>query len=316
MLKMTKKLLFIMCALVSTVSLFSEHDNTTEVSGPTNKGFSILYKSPTDKYYVGWLDKRAMISTVFLNHNFDLEETFRIKDAQYPINFSDVFIFFDTRVTKEIQFYRNKYFSIGGAGAATASLYKKEERINNMNYYTYEFAGEFAAYIDIYFQEILDTNLKIRLYPVYHHSTHFVDGYKSSFAQMGGSFEFFGLSAHYYANVNNHSFSPYAGIEATYRYAGNGAPAFKAHIGNDYRFTFSQHYDMSIISGFNVAYIRDNMDVAQLIKNQNHIAVAVGTGVEFHNVVLAAKYRYERGRSATTYYKEQSSIGLEFSTYL
>ncbi len=312
---MKKSIILILACCLFTSMVFTQ-DLGEQKSSTNFNSYKIFEGDPTDKYYVGWLDKRGMVTTLFFNYNFDLEDTFRKRTPSYNFDFSDVFLFVDARIAKDLQFYRNDFFSVGIAGAVTAAIFEKEETINSVNFYTYDFAGEFAAYVDLYLQELLDINMKIRIYPMYHHSTHFVDGYKATFAQMGASYEFFGLSSHYYANIENHSFSPYAGIEATYRHAGNGAPAFKAQIGNDYRLKLSNDYDISYVAGFNLAYIYDNMDLENLIENQDSIAVAVGTGIELHNFIIALKYKYEKGRGATTYFDYQTTVGLEFAILL
>ncbi len=307
----SRRLVIVCVLLYCTTYLFSQELAPTQ----SEKGYSIFELQPEDKYYIGWLDKRGMITTLFFNYNFDLEKTIRTRDPLYNFDFSDVFSYIDTRIAKEIQLYRNPYFSLGIAGAVTAAILEKEQTVNNVNFYTYDFAGEFSAYIDVYMQEILDIDLKFRIYPIYHHSTHFVDGYKSDFADMGASYEFFGLSAHYLQALGKHMFSPYLGLEATYRHAGNGAPAFKAHIGHDYRYALSKKFDTSFITGINVAYIYDYLDIEKLIENQHHIALAIGAGIELHNYILGIKYKYERGRDAATYFAEQSTVGIEFAVY-
>ncbi len=303
------------CIILLLTLIFSLGVYSQDAGNITFDNYSIFENQDSDKYYIGWLDKRAMVTTLFFNYNFDLEDTFRKRTPGYSFDFSDVFLYVDTRIAKEIQFYRNQYFSVGIAGAVTAAIFEKEETINNVNFYTYDFAGEFAAYIDLYLQDLLNVPMKIRVYPMYHHSTHFVDGYKAPFAQMGASYEFFGLSTHYFLDLNNHLLTPYAGLETTYRHAGNGAPAFKVHMGNDYRYKFLNEYDMSFIAGFNVAYIHDYLDLEKLIENQNHYAATIATGIEFHNFVIALKYKYERGRGATTYFDYQNTLGIEFSVF-
>ncbi len=309
--KKNKIIMYVLVVLVSA-SIYAQN---LSLETPEYNTYAIFDLQEQDKYYIGWLDKRGMITTLFFNYNFDLEKAFLMRDPTYNFDFSDVFSYIDTRIAKQIQLYRNQYFSLGAAGAVTAAILEKEQTINNVNFYTYDFAGEFAAYIDVYFQEILSADLKIRIYPIYHHSTHFVDGYKSEFAQMGASYEFFGLSAHYYGEVNKNKFSPYAGIETTYRHAGNGAPQFKAHTGLDYRYEISQRYDIDYIASFNVAYIHDHPDIEMLIDNPNHLAFAIGSGIEFHDYIFAIKYKYERGRDATTYFTEQSTLGIEVAVY-
>ncbi len=307
-----KTIRFSICIIILTffcITFSVSHENNNS----TSKDFSIFTKNPMDKYYTGWLDKRAMVSRVFLNYNFDVVDSFKTRDPNDTFDYSDAFIFFDLRLAKDFTLYRNDYFTVGGFGGMEALMFAKEKRINDISFYVYDFTGEFGPFVDIWLQKCLDVPLKIRIYPYYHQSTHFIDGYKGSFEPMGASYELFGINLYYYENIDNHSFSPYGGIETTYRYAGNGAPAFKIHIGNDYRYSFSETYDINFLFGVNLAYIYDYKDRIGLIQNQNSFASSLGAGVEFHSYILSLKYNYGRGRGATTYYTEQSSVGIDLT---
>lgn len=312
---MLKKLLFL-CVIFTQMWAVQAQNIDTENTDPTYDDFSIFRNHDTDKYYMGWLDSRAMISQAFFNYNFDVTDAFLYRQPDFDFDFSDVWLYVNLRLATELIFYRNEYVSVGGAGAMEALMFSKKERIDDASFYVYGFWGEFAAYTDIWLKPLVGIDMKIRIYPFYHQSTNFVDGYKGDFAPMGASYEFFAITAYYYKNIGKHSFSPYAGIEATYRWAGNGAQAFKAQAGNDYRYSISEKYDINLLVDLNVAYIRDHKDNLNLIDNQNSVAVAAGVGVEFHNFVLGAKYTYGRGRDATAYFADQSALGIELSVFL
>lgn len=322
---MLKKSLLIIFLSILSLSAFTEEItsqtlNKTEsqetLRNTVNEYYPFFLKLPTDKYYSGWMDRRAPNSAVFFNHNFNLSESFFQADPNYPFVFDDVQFFLEGRVASELSIYRNRYFTLGATAAMEALMFQKDQKIGNINIYTYDWYGELSLFFDFWLKPLTGIDLKIRLTPLYHQSSHYVDGYVGIKNKMGNSFEFFGLSLHYNHRFNNHSFSPYGGIEATYRHAGNGVPAVKIHVGHDYRYLISAPLDMNFIYGFNVAYIHDYPDSAGLTHNPNHVAFATAIGIEFHNFRMGLKYRYERGRGATTYFNEQSALGLEISVLL
>ncbi len=291
--------------------LFAQTDNNVMYDD-----FSIFEKDASDKYYSGWLDRRAQVASAFLNYNFDVVDALKERDATDTFDYGDAFIFFDLRIAKDFIIYRNDYIGVGGFGGMEALMFARKQRIDDVSFYIYDFSGEFGPFVDIWLQPIFDISVKVRFFPFFHQSTHFGDGYKGTIPTLGTSYEFFGINVYYFNTFDNHYFSPYSGVEVTYRYAGNGAPAFKLHVGNDYRYQLSKPYDINFILGLNLAYIYDHKDDVGLIDNQSSFAVALGAGIEFHSYVLSLKYSYGRGRGATTYFTELSSIGLNLSIML
>ncbi len=275
-------------------------------SQDTNEKVYIFRNYETDKYYTGFQDPRAFITRVFFNKNFDIENTLRTISDNQDWSFDAVVLSADVKLASEVAFYRNKYFTIGIAGSVEALMFGDQ----GSKFHVYDFSGQFTPYMDLWLEALANINMKVRFYPIYHQSTHYVDGYNGTFGR-GSSYEFFGLNAHYYHEQTG--ISAYSGIEATYNYGGNGVPLFRGHVGLDYRLPISIKYDINFITGINIAAIYDEKDENNLIKEQCHSAINIAAGVEFYRYVFSLKYAYQRGRGATTYFIEQSFLGGEFA---
>ncbi len=260
----------------------------------------------TDKYYTGFQDPRAFITRLFFNKNFDIENTLRTISQNQDWSFDDVVLNVDVKLASEVAFYRNKYFAVGIAGSVEALMLGDKAS----KFHVYDFSGQFTPYVDLWIEALTDINMKVRLYPIYHQSTHYVDGYNGTIGR-GSSYEFFGLNVYYYHEQTG--ISLYSGFEATYNYVGNGVPLFRGQVGVDYRLPISSKYSINFITGLNISAIYDYLDENDLIKNQWHPAINIAAGVEFYRYVFSLKYSYQRGRGATTYFIEQSFLGMEFS---
>ncbi len=299
------------------ISTAQEISNSAEESNTTDdkyNSYKMFVRSTSDRYYTGWLDTRSFVSRVFLNYNFDVKDLILERDPDFNMDFKNVHVFFDTRVASEFIFFRNNYISVGPAAALDALLYISSELVDGASFFLYDMSGEFTAYVDLYLKEWTGIDIKIRICPFFHQSTHFVDGYRADFSGIkGASYEFFQLNTYYYKNIGLHSITAYGGFEATYRYMGIGAPLFKAQVGLDYRYLLSEQYQISLITGLNVAYVYDSPDTENLATSQSSPLVVLGFGVEFYSFVTSIKYKYGRVRGATTYFDEQSSLGLELS---
>ncbi len=286
------------------IFLFSLNIYSQETEA-TNEKMHIFRNYETDKFYTGWLDNRAFISRLYFNKNFDIESTLKQISQNPDWDFNSVVISVDARIATEVAFYRNKYFAVGVAGAIEVLMFGD----NIPKFHVYDFSGQFSPYIDLWVNGFTDLNMKIRIYPVYHQSTHYVDGFQGTFTK-GSSYELFALNVYYY---DNKGLSIYGGAEGTYNSSGNGVPLFKGHVGVDYRYPLSIKYDINLIAGFNIAAIYDDLDENNLIKEQWHPAVSTAIGVEFYRYIVSLKYMYQRGRGATTYFKNQSFLGAELS---
>ena len=262
----------------------------------------------TDRFYTGWQDPRSFISRLYLNNNFDLESTLSKMPGASVSSLDDIALSADTKIATEIIFYRNKYVTVGVAGAMEILMFGTTEAIFNV----YDFNGQFTPYLDLWMDGFIDgLDLKIRVYPFYHQSTHFVDGYKGQFLK-GSSYEFGSVLLYYYIK----NFTVYGGLEGTFNTIGNGVPLFKGHVGLDYRYSLYSKYDINLIAGINIAAIYDEQDQYGLIEERWHPAINIGLGVEFYRYVVSLKYSYQRGRGATTYFQNQSFIGSEISIFL
>lgn len=262
----------------------------------------------TDRLYTGWQDARSFITRLYFNKNMDLESTLKKISQNDDWNLNNIDLSVDVKIATEIVFYRDKYFSVGIAGAMDILMFAAQ----NAKFHVYDFTGQFTPYVDLWLNGfITDLDLKIRIYPFYHQSTHFVDGYEGEFLRAA-SYELASVLLYY----NVYGYTVYGGAEGTFNAIGNGVPLFKGHVGLDYRYPLYPKYDINLIAGINIAAIYDKEDQYGLIEERWHPAINVGLGVEFYRYVLGAKYSYQRGRGATTYFQNQSFIGAEITAFL
>lgn len=225
----------------------------------------------TDRLYVGWQDSRAFISRLYFNKNLDLEPTLRTIHDSDSWNFDDIVLSVDTKIASEIIFYRNKYFTVGVAGAMEILMFADKIA----KFHVYDFNGQFTSYLDLWLDGFVNgLDLKIRIYPFYHQSTHFVDGYKGELLR-GASYEFGSVLVYYYIK----GFTVYGGVEGTYNAIGNGIPLFKGHVGLDYRYSIYSKYDINLIAGMNIAAIYDEKDQYGFIEENWNPALNIAVGV-------------------------------------
>ena len=235
-----------------------------------------------DKYYVGWQDPRAFIGRLLFAKNFDVHKNLMAMDNSANWDFKSVSVYIEGRLASEIMFYRNKYFSVGmGAGMDISILGR-----NTGLFDVYDFAGQFAVFADLWLQNIAGINMKIRFIPMYHQSTHLVDGFKGDYTiRSGSSYEFASVAAYYYIK----NFTVYLGTELSYNAVGN-----------------SPH-------GINGGAILDKKDRLGLIKEPWHGYVNIGVGLEFYRFTVALKYGFGKPRGASSYFGYENKIGLEIS---
>lgn len=305
---MFKKVIFIILIVCLSFTAFSLENNDS-------KNYTCFGSRDYDKYYNGWLDRRSSFPSISLNYNHGAIDALEKRDSSF--DYTNIDLLVDLRVVTDIIFYRNNYFSFGLHGGGEILLFKRSERIDNVSFFLFDVSGEYSPFFDFWLKPLLGIDMKIRLHPYFHQSTHYADGFKGTIPYLASSFELFSLTTHYTKSINKHTFSPYGGMEITYRHAGSqGAPAFKFQLGNDYRYTLQKENDISFIAGLNAAYIYNYKDDLGLIDNQHSFAIALGAGVEFHNYKLAAKFKHEKGRGATNYFAYQTSIGIDLSMSL
>ena len=136
-----------------------------------------------DKYYIGWQDPRAFIGRLLFAKNFDVNKNLMAMDNSANWDFKSVSIYIEGRLASEIMFYRNKYFSVGMAAGMDISILGRSSGLFDV----YDFSGQFAVFTDLWLQNIAGINMKIRFIPMYHQSTHLVDGFKGDYKIRSGS---------------------------------------------------------------------------------------------------------------------------------
>lgn len=221
-------------------------------------------------------------------------------------DFKSVSLYVEGKVASEIMFYRNKYFSVGmGAGMEISILGRK-----NGLFDVYDFSGQFDLFLDLWLQNLTGINLKIRFIPMYHQSTHLVDGFKGDVhIRSGSSYEFAAISVYYYIN----NFTIYGGWEFSYNTVGNSPQIFRLHTGFDYRLPL--YKEINFITGINLAVILDKKDNLGLIRIREnlHAAINLAAGIEFYRFAIALKFGYGKPRGASSYFGYESKIGAEIS---
>lgn len=292
-----KKIIFLF--MIFGLNLYSQTNLDYEFKNPFR-----VYE--TDKYYMGWQDPRAFIGRLLFAKNFNVEKNLTKISPEANWDFKSVSLYVEGKVASEIMFYRNKYFSVGmGAGMEISILGRK-----NGLFDVYDFSGQFDLFLDLWLQNLTGINLKIRFIPMYHQSTHLVDGFKGDVhIRSGSSYEFAAISVYYYIN----NFTIYGGWEFSYNTVGNSPQIFRLHTGFDYRLPL--YKEINFITGINLAVILDEKDNLGLIRIREnlHEAVNVAAGIEFYRFAIALKFGYGKPRGASSYFGYESKIGAEIS---
>lgn len=292
-----KKIIFLF--VIFGLNLYSQTNLDYEFKNPFR-----VYE--TDKYYMGWQDPRAFIGRLLFAKNFNVEKNLTKISPEANWDFKSVSLYVEGKVASEIMFYRNKYFSVGmGAGMEISILGRK-----NGLFDVYDFSGQFDLFLDLWLQNLTGINLKIRFIPMYHQSTHLVDGFKGDVhIRSGSSYEFAAISVYYYIN----NFTIYGGWEFSYNTVGNSPQIFRLHTGFDYRLPL--YKEINFITGINLAVILDEKDNLGLIviRENLHAAVNVAAGIEFYRFAIALKFGYGKPRGASSYFGYESKIGAEIS---
>lgn len=292
-----KKIIFLF--MIFGLNLYSQTNLDYEFKNPFR-----VYE--TDKYYMGWQDPRAFIGRLLFAKNFNVEKNLTKISPEANCDFKSVSLYVEGKVASEIMFYRNKYFSVGmGAGMEISILGRK-----NGLFDVYDFSGQFDLFLDLWLQNLTGINLKIRFIPMYHQSTHLVDGFKGDVhIRSGSSYEFAAISVYYYIN----NFTIYGGWEFSYNTVGNSPQIFRLHTGFDYRLPL--YKEINFITGINLAVILDKKDNLGLIRIREnlHAAINLAAGIEFYRFAIALKFGYGKPRGASSYFGYESKIGAEIS---
>lgn len=292
-----KKIIFLF--MIFGLNLYSQTNLDYEFKNPFR-----VYE--TDKYYMGWQDPRAFIGRLLFAKNFNVEKNLIKISPEANWDFKSVSLYVEGKVASEIMFYRNKYFSVGmGAGMEISILGRK-----NGLFDVYDFSGQFDLFLDLWLQNLTGINLKIRFIPMYHQSTHLVDGFKGDVhIRSGSSYEFAAISVYYYIN----NFTIYGGWEFSYNTVGNSPQIFRLHTGFDYRLPL--YKEINFITGINLAVILDKKDNLGLIRIREnlHAAINLAAGIEFYRFAIALKFVYGKPRGASSYFGYESKIGAEIS---
>lgn len=292
-----KKIIFLF--MIFGLNLYSQTNLDYEFKNPFR-----VYE--TDKYYMGWQDPRAFIGRLLFAKNFNVEKNLTKISPEANWDFKSVSLYVEGKVASEIMFYRNKYFSVGmGAGMEISILGRK-----NGLFDVYDFSGQFDLFLDLWLQNLTGINLKIRFIPMYHQSTHLVDGFKGDVhIRSGSSYEFAAISVYYYIN----NFTIYGGWEFSYNTVGNSPQIFRLHTGFDYRLPL--YKEINFITGINLAVILDEKDNLGLIviRENLHAAINLAAGIEFYRFAIALKFGYGKPRGASSYFGYESKIGAEIS---
>lgn len=292
-----KKIIFLF--MIFGLNLYSQTNLDYEFKNPFR-----VYE--TDKYYMGWQDPRAFIGRLLFAKNFNVEKNLTKISPEANWDFKSVSLYVEGKVASEIMFYRNKYFSVGmGAGMEISILGRK-----NGLFDVYDFSGQFDLFLDLWLQNLTGINLKIRFIPMYHQSTHLVDGFKGDVhIRSGSSYEFAAISVYYYIN----NFTIYGGWKFSYNTVGNSPQIFRLHTGFDYRLPL--YKEINFITGINLAVILDKKDNLGLIRIREnlHAAINLAAGIEFYRFAIALKFGYGKPRGASSYFGYESKIGAEIS---
>lgn len=292
-----KKIIFLF--IIFGLNLYSQTNLDYEFKNPFR-----VYE--TDKYYMGWQDPRAFIGRLLFAKNFNVEKNLTKISPEANWDFKSVSLYVEGKVASEIMFYRNKYFSVGmGAGMEISILGRK-----NGLFDVYDFSGQFDLFLDLWLQNLTGINLKIRFIPMYHQSTHLVDGFKGDVhIRSGSSYEFAAISVYYYIN----NFTIYGGWEFSYNTVGNSPQIFRLHTGFDYRLPL--YKEINFITGINLAVILDEKDNLGLIviRENLHAAINLAAGIEFYRFAIALKFGYGKPRGVSSYFGYESKIGAEIS---
>ena len=287
-----KKIIFLF--MIFGLNLYSQTNLDYEFKNPFR-----VYE--TDKYYMGWQDPRAFIGRLLFAKNFNVEKNLTKISPEANWDFKSVSLYVEGKVASEIMFYRNKYFSVGmGAGMEISILGRK-----NGLFDVYDFSGQFDLFLDLWLQNLTGINLKIRFIPMYHQSTHLVDGFKGDVhIRSGSSYEFAAISVYYYIN----NFTIYGGWEFSYNTVGNSPQIFRLHTGFDYRLPL--YKEINFITGINLAVILDKKDNLGLIRIREnlHAAINLAAGIEFYRFAIALKFGYGKPRGASSYFGYESKI--------
>lgn len=292
-----KKIIFLF--VIFGLNLYSQTNLDYEFKNPFR-----VYE--TDKYYMGWQDPRAFIGRLLFAKNFNVEKNLTKISPEANWDFKSVSLYIEGKVASEIMFYRNKYFSVGmGAGMEISILGRKNGLFN-----VYDFSGQFDLFLDLWLQNLTGINLKIRFIPMYHQSTHLVDGFKGDVhIRSGSSYEFAAISVYYYIN----NFTIYGGWEFSYNTVRNSPQIFRLHMGFDYRLPL--YKEINFITGINLAVILDKKDNLGLVRIREnlHAAINLAAGIEFYRFAIALKFGYGKPRGASSYFGYESKIGAEIS---
>ncbi len=291
---MKKILLIIM--MMSAISMHAQENNNTS--------YLSFRHTDTDKYYTGWMNPRAFTSRFYINYNFDFQDALlsRNPNSAEAWNFDNMTSVLEGRIATEFYFARFSWWGIGFGGAIDLPMIgRNQPAVLNV----YGVMGQAAVFIDVF----LPHDMKLRVVPVFHESTHLADGYRGDDSDFGYiSYEW--VSFELYKKFHESTF--YGGVEITYHSPGTDRlMRTRMHIGADYRYPIWQQ--INLITSFNIAaiYIEESSRHPELVGW--HPAINMGVGIEFDKYIMGLKYSHQHGFEAATYHYMQNHLGMEVS---
>lgn len=284
----------------STITFAQEVINTQN----TNSRYYLTFRHiDTDKYYSGWLNPRAFISRFYINYNFDIKNalTSRNPSSVEAWDFDGIIAILEGRVATELYILRFPIWGIGAGAAIDIPLLGRNQPAT-LN--VYGVMGQIAVFIDFF----LPYDIRLRIIPLFHESTHLADGYKGEADDFGIiSYEF--ISIELYKKYRWFTF--YGGIEVTFAAPSERVLRTRLQIGTDFRYPIWKK--INFITGINIAMLYDEKISRHPESEGWHPAVNFGIGIEFDRFITAFKVAHQRGFEAATYHYMQTHIGMEFT---
>ena len=301
--KSYKFLLLIILCFSSKTHTQTATPETLSPEAETSRNYLTFRHNDTDKYYTGWLNPRAFISRFYINHNPDLKNAFltRNPSSADAWNLDGITALLEARIATELYLARFPLWGVGIGGALDIPLLGRNKPAT-LN--VYGVMGQIAIFVDVF----LPYDMKLRIIPLFHESTHLADGYKgdsSDFSYI--SYEF--ISIELYKKFRDFTF--YGGVEITYNAPSERLLRTRIQFGTDYRYPIWKK--INFILGINIAALYDEKVSRHPESEGWHPAINFGTGIEFDRYIIALKVSHQRGFEAATYHYMQTHVGLEFS---
>ena len=301
--KSYKVLLLIILCFASKAYTQTTTPETLSPEDKTPRTYLTFRHIDTDKYYAGWMNPRAFISRFYINYNFDLEDalTTRNPSSVDSWNFDGITALLEGRIATELYLVRFPSWGMGIAAAFDVPLLGRNKPAT-LN--VYGIMGQIAIFVDIF----LPYDMRLRIIPLFHESTHLADGYRGDDSDFGIiSYEF--ISIELYKKFRDFTF--YGGVEITYNAPSERLLRTRIQIGTDYRYPIWKK--INFIIGINIAALYDEKISRHPEREGWHPAINFGTGFEFDRYIIALKVSHQRGFEAATYHYMQTHVGMEFT---